>query len=114
MSKSRAKGTSYESSLLPALRTVWPTAERRALQGAKDKGDFSAVGGWVLEAKNCAKLDLAGWLKEAAKEATNAETSWYAVIHKRRGTTDPRQQYVLMNLGTLLAVLEDYEDRAMG
>ncbi len=101
MSKSRAKGTSFESSLLPALRTLWPRAERRALQGSKDKGDFSGTP-WVLEAKNCRRLELAGWMKEAEQECRNAGGAPYAVIHKKRGSTDPMDQYVTLPLSIFL------------
>lgn len=108
MSKSKQKGTSFETSLLPALRYVWPLVERRAQQGANDKGDFYLPGSDLitLEAKNVAKSNIPGWLAEAKQESVNAGTRCAAVIAKRRGVTDPFRQYVHMELGDLLVLCE--------
>lgn len=103
MSRSRQRGTSFETSLLPALRTVWPHAERRALQGAKDKGDFLLPSGlFAIEAKNCSQPKIPEWLREAKAEANNADVPVGVVIAKRRGTTDPMEQFVHMALDDFL------------
>ena len=107
MSKSKQKGTSFETSLLPALRTVYPGAERRALTGNKDKGDFILPGAdFALEAKNQKALDLSGWIREAETEAENLGVPFGVVVHKRRGKTDPMEQYVTMTVGTFLAMMK--------
>lgn len=104
---SKQKGSSFEVSLLPALRSYWPNAERLALQGSRDRGDFSGCGRFVIEAKNEKKVDLAGYLKEAQVEALNAGGAIGVAIIKRRGITDPMRQYVLMDLATLLRIFQE-------
>jgi len=61
-----------------------PYAERRHVRGSRDRGDLSGIPGWVLELKATRELDVAGAVDEAAKEAGNAGTRWYAAILKRR------------------------------
>ena len=106
MSKQRAAGTRFESSLLPLLNQYYPGAERRALQGALDKGDFVLPGNEISiwEAKNCARLDLAGWIREAQVEARNASRQLGVVVHKRVGVRDPAQQYVTLLAGDYIRV----------
>lgn len=109
MSRSKAKGTSFESSVLPAIKGKRPEAERRALQGANDKGDFNIPGEkrFILEAKNHKEMKLAEWLREAEAEAQNAGVPHGVVVHKRRGKTDPREQYVTLKLGSFLDLVYD-------
>jgi hypothetical protein len=102
--RSKQKGTSFESSLLPALKAKRPETERRALEGKNDKGDFYIPGEdrFIVEAKNHKEMGLSGWLKEASVEAANAGVPHGVVFHKKRGTTDPRQQYATMTVGDFL------------
>ncbi len=84
--------------------------DRRAKTGAKDKGDIAGVrlhGGQrlVIEVKDCARLDLAGWTTQAHTEAGNDDALAGVVCHKRRGTTDPGRWYVTMTLDDCLALL---------
>jgi hypothetical protein len=105
MSKQRQAGTSFESSLLPLLRVYMPEAHRLGMQGAKDKGDFYLPDPrFVIEAKNYSSYagKLAGWLHEAHVEAGNADKPFGIVCFKRRGTTDPKRQFVLCELLTFL------------
>ena len=110
MNPSKAKGTAFEVSLLPALREIDPRTERSALKGSLDAGDFTVLNvraqlRIVVSAKNCKQLSLSGWLKEAEKQRLNARAAVAVVIHKKRGTTNPEEQYVTMNLGTLIRLL---------
>lgn len=102
--RSKQKGTSYESSVLPAIQEKRPNAERRVLQGKNDKGDFHIPdeARFVVEAKNCKEMDLSGWIREAEIEAANAGVLFGVVVHKRRGKTDPREQYLTMKFGDFL------------
>lgn len=83
--------------------------DRRVKTGSKDRGD---VGGLrhaghrlVVEIKDCARTDLAGWVTEAHLEANHDDALMGLVIHKRRGTTDPGRFYVAMTVDDLLALL---------
>lgn len=85
--------------------------ERRARNGAFDRGDIGGVRTVmgervVLEVKDYGGRILAGtWLNEARTEAGNDDAPIAAVIAKRRGTTDPARQFVLMELGDLALLL---------
>lgn len=112
MSKQRQKGTSFETSLLPLLKQYYPSASRAPLRGTKDEGDFILDGApFVLEAKNHKEMKLAEWLREAEAEALNAavargsvpgEFPVGVVVAKRRGVTDPAEQYAVLTLGDFL------------
>jgi hypothetical protein len=109
--RSKAKGTSFESSVLPAIKAKQPLAERRALEGVNDKGDFYIPGEerFIVEAKNHKEMKLSEWIREAEIEAKNAGVPHGVVVHKRRGKTDPREQYVTMKFGDFLDLV--YPDK---
>lgn len=97
MSRNKAAGTRWESSIVEYLRDPgWPHAERRAPSGARDRGDIAGLPGVVIEAKACRAVDLAGWLDEATVEQANAAVNVGAVWVKRRGRTNPGAGYVVM------------------
>lgn len=80
-----------------------PLTHRLGLQGVKDKGDFwTPDPRYIIEAKNVAKLNLAGWVGEAEREAVNAGKPHGVVIHKRPRVGIPSLQYVTCTLGTFL------------
>lgn len=90
--------------------------ERRALTGANDRGDITGVrtirgARVVLECKDRARLDLAGWWRETEIEAGNDDASIYAIVHKRHGVGDPGQQWVTMTLDVFTALLEGGPER---
>lgn len=85
MSKSKQKGTRFESQVVAYLKDHgYSLAERRAPNGKLDRGDIGGVRGWTLELKNCKQMTLGPWLKEAGRESDNAGTTRYAVVHKQR------------------------------
>jgi len=105
VNRPKIKGTSWETAIVNFLREAgWPDVERRALNGTKDRGDIAGLRGIVVEAKNAARLDLAGWLTEAEMERINAGADIAAVWAKRKGKTSPGQGYVIMS-GTDFLIL---------
>jgi hypothetical protein len=105
-------GTEFETSVVGYLAAnVDDRIERRARNGAKDRGDASGVRTahghrLVLEAKEYGgRLKAAEWTAEAAVEAGNDDAIAGVVVAKRRGTTDPGKQWVLMTLADLAALL---------
>lgn len=97
MSKSRAKGTAWESKIIDLLRERgWPNAERRALNGANDRGDVAGVVGICIEAKSAQRIELATWVDEAEKERANDRADLGAVWIKRRGKSSAKDGYVVM------------------
>ncbi len=108
MSASKRKGTAWESAIVDYLRGVGAVhAERRALNGAKDRGDVAGIPSVVIEAKSAARVELAAWLDEAEAERDNDGANIGVVWFKRRGKTNPRQGFVLMDGATLVHLLAE-------
>ena len=85
--------------------------ERRRQSGAKDRGDIAGVRTAlgervVVEVKDYGgRVEVGPWLNEAAIEAGNDDAPVGVVVAKRRGTTNPADQIVLMTLGDLAVLL---------
>lgn len=106
----KAAGARFERHIADWLAThIDDRIDRRVKTGSKDRGDLA---GWryagrriVAELKDCARLDLAGWVREAEIERANDDAHVALVIHKRRGTADPGDQYVTLTLRDLVCLL---------
>ena len=111
MGAAKRKGTAFERAIADylAIQLEDDRIDRRPLTGTKDRGDIAGVrlnGHRVtLELKNHNRLNLAGWVDEAQLEAGNDDAILGAVIHKRRGTTNPGEQYVTMRVDDLITLL---------
>lgn len=107
MGIAKARGTAAERAVVEYLRSRgWPYAERRALNGARDRGDVAGVPSTVIEVKNEARVTLADYADETRVEQRNDGARYGAAWFKRRGTTNPGRWYVLLdgeNFTTLLA-----------
>jgi hypothetical protein len=112
----KAAGASFESLVANYLaETIDDRIERRRLSGAKDKGDISGlrVHGQrvVIECKNYGGQLLTGpWLTEAETERVNDQALAAFVVAKKRGTTSPGDQIVLMKLHDLTALLNGHRN----
>lgn len=103
----KAAGTRAETAIANLLRdSGFPYAERRAKTGAKDTGDISGLLGGVVEVKDCAKMSLSGWLKEAKTEQSNAGAWWSAVWHKKTGKGSPADWYVTLDGASFIELLK--------
>lgn len=110
MSKSKAKGTAWETAIVNYLTTTGIPAERVAFAGGSDRGDVR-VGikhrtvTFTIEAKNTQAITLASFIDEATAEAL-ADGSWAGVawVH-RRGKASPGDGYVVMTGRTFSALL---------
>ena len=97
MSKSKARGTAWETEIVNTLRSKWwPNAERRTLSGAADKGDINLHPDVVIEAKDHGTLRFSQWISEAETERVNAGASIGVVWAKRRGKASAGDAYVVM------------------
>lgn len=107
----RNAGTRFEGQVARYLSEALDDdrIERRAKSGQKDRGDIAGVRfrgrRVVIECKDVMKMDLAGWTQEAEVEAGNDDAGFWAVAHKRRGVSDPAEQYVTMPLKVFAAML---------
>lgn len=107
MSRARRLGTTWETAVVDYLREHgFPWAERRALAGAKDKGDIGGlVGGPVIECKNHRAIDLASFVDEANEEARNADAPFGVAVVKRRGRASAGEGYAVMDFATFVDLL---------
>lgn len=120
MTRTRASakqaGATFERSLADWLAAkVDDRIDRRVKTGAKDRGDIGGLrhmgGRIVIEAKNYGGRLMPGpWIGEAEIERGNDDALAGIVIAKRRGTTDPGQQFVLMTVNDLTALLTGNRD----
>jgi hypothetical protein len=102
-------GTRFESSIAEYLRQhLDDRIERRRLSGANDRGDLSGIR--VLGQRVVAELkDYGGrmlpgpWINEVEVERGNDDAGFGVVIVKRRGTTKPGEQFVLMTVDDWVA-----------
>ena len=106
------KGSRWESAIVGFLRDHgFPHAERRAKAGINDKGDITGVTPHlVIEAKDQAKIDLPGFLREAEEEAANANAILPVAWVKARGKGVDKS-YVVMYPGTFILLLKEWLHR---
>lgn len=106
---SRRKGTPHENRVVAYLQEHgFPDAERRALAGAKDRGDVAgvgcALGRVVVEAKNEKRVDLAGYMDEVRVEKKNDGAAIGFAVMPRRNCGIERA-YVVFELADVVALL---------
>lgn len=107
----RAAGGKFERDIADHLAAHHDDrVDRRVKTGAKDRGDIGGVRTFrnkrvVIECKNAARTDLAGWIGEAHLEAGNDDADVGIVIHKRHGNGRPGEQWVTMTVDDLLVLL---------
>lgn len=86
---------------------------RRTLSGSKDRGDIANLrtpnnNRLVAECKDYGgRLQPAQWAKEMEQERINDNALAGIIIAKRRGTTNPGDQWVLTTLDNLINILKD-------
>lgn len=106
----RPAGTRFERVVADYLKLhVSEFVDRRVKTGNKDKGDIANLRAHlqpvIVECKDVARLNLAGWVEEADVERGNDDALAGVVVHKRRGTGDPGDQYVTCTVRDLVALL---------
>jgi len=104
MSKAKQKGTAAETAFVNWLREqseVYVAAERRSLQGAKDKGDVAGIPHTVIEIKSGARLEIPQWLKEldAEIENANALVGYLVIKPKGIGAANVQNWWVIQRVG---------------
>lgn len=116
MTRSRASakkaGSSFERLIADCLSdNVDDRIDRAVKTGALDKGDIAGLrfhGKKVaVEVKNEARVNLAGWAKEAEAERVNLGAIAGITIHKRHGKADPMDQWVTLTVRDLVALMKE-------
>jgi len=109
MSRSKAKGTRFETEVTTYLRQWFPGCERRALRGRLDGGDLAGLP-LTVECKNTRQIDLAGAVDEAEKAAANNGDAFFCAVIKRR-LRPVGKAYAVLPLEVLAAVFCELESR---
>ena len=110
----KAAGARFERLIADGLAAALDDdrIDRRVKTGAKDRGDIAGLrfAGHriVVEAKDCATVSLPQWTREAQLEARNDGALVGIVVAKRRGTTDPLDQWVHMTVRDLVSLFLGY------
>jgi hypothetical protein len=94
-----------------ATRLMDDRIDRRVKRGNQDRGDIGGVRTCrgdrvVIELKDVARVDIPGWLREAEAERGNDDAAIGVVMFKRRGTTNPASQFVVMTAEAFAVLLE--------
>lgn len=112
-------GSAFETLVATYLRLALhdERIERRAKNGAKDRGDISGLvhmgGRIVVECKEYGGQIKAGeWTREAEIERGNDDAVAGIVVAKRRGTTAPGEQWVVMTLADFVSILSGSREGA--
>lgn len=109
MSASKRKGTAWETAVVEFLRSRGAVhAERRALAGARDRGDVAGIPGVVIECKAAKRYELAEWVRELEAETVNAGAEWGFLVVKAPGRPVV-DGYVVMRLDRLPRLLEQLD-----
>lgn len=107
----KTAGTRFERQIADYLaQQVDDRIDRRVKTGAKDRGDIAGLRHHgqrlTVEVKDYGgQLKAAEWTSEAHTEMSNDDAVAGLVIAKRRGTTDPGSQWVLMTVNDLIGIL---------
>jgi hypothetical protein len=115
MSRSKAKGTAFESAVVrwlsSALGAEPGAIHRETLHGSHDEGDVGGIYAHgrrvVMECKNHSRDELPRWLREAEAERGNADALAGVVVSKRRGIGESRmgEQLVSLTLRDFVAIV---------
>ena len=107
----RQAGARFERQIADWLAKVLDDdrVDRRVKTGAKDRGDIGGVRihgqRLMLEAKDTARTDLAGWMAEAETQRGNDDALAGVVVHKRHGKGDIADQWVTMTMREFVALI---------
>lgn len=108
----KAAGAKFERMIADGLAEalVDTRIDRKVKTGSKDRGDIANVRHGehriVIECKDRGgQFFAAEWVAEAEAERINDDALAGIVIAKRKGVTDPMQQWVVMTVSELVALL---------
>lgn len=114
MSSQKQRGSSWERAIVDYLRSFgFAYVERRIAGSVKDRGDIAGLPGIVIEAKSCARIDLATFVDEAVLEGVN-DKAWLAVTWiKRRGKSSAGDGYVVLTGRQFIEILREVANGAI-
>lgn len=107
----KAAGSTFERQMADVLaKHVDDRIDRKVKTGSADKGDIANLRAHNLkvtvECKDYGgQIKAAEWAAEATVERENDKGLAWVIVAKRKGTTDPLKQWVLMTMGELIALI---------
>lgn len=111
MSKQRAKGTKFETAIIPWLKVIWPNVVRT---GSRDygAGDYENTEDIIIEAKCRKDLRLAEWMKQVhnAVDRNRDKGARYGIVVHKRKFFGPQGAYVTVALEDFISILAKYRD----
>lgn len=99
----KAKGSAFERLVRDYLAQAIP-CERIPAGATLDRGDLWTAS-CAIQCKSHRTLSLGSWMRDTLQQQTNAAKPLHALVIKRKGTTDPAQQLVVMTLEQLRSIL---------
>jgi hypothetical protein len=101
----KAKGSAFERLVCDYLAQHLP-CERIPAGATLDRGDL-----WTphaaIQCKNHRTLSLGAWIAQTLEQQQNAGKRLHALVVKRKGTTDPAEQFVVMTLDQFRSLLSE-------
>jgi hypothetical protein len=92
----KVKGAAFERLIADYLAERIP-CERIPAGATLDRGDLWTEAA-TIQCKNHRTLSLGAWLRDAIEQQQNAGKRLHALVVKRKGTTAPAEQFVVMSL----------------
>jgi len=92
----KRKGSAFERLIADYLAERIP-CERLPAGATLDRGDLWTSAA-AIQCKNRRALSLGAWLRDAIEQQQNAGKRLHALVVKRKGVTDPAEQFVVMTL----------------
>jgi hypothetical protein len=92
VNRAKDKGTWAESAVAYFLQVNgWPSAERRALKGNKDRGDIAGTPGLCWEVKyTSGRMDVRAWVSQLQTETVNSGADLGVLVIKPPGIGETR------------------------
>lgn len=107
----KIKGSAFERLIVTFLRACGFLADRTRAGWADDRGDVHGIshpelGPYTIECKNHKTMALSTWITELDREIAANGGTLGAVVHKKKGSGDPGDQYATMPMWMLVTLLE--------
>jgi hypothetical protein len=110
---SRRKGNAWEVALVAWLnrRGYAAITSRNARGGTQGGVDIITDLPVAVEAKSCARIELAAWVDQAVAQADDSAPG--AVFVKRKGKADPGEGYVVMRADDFVTLVGDLSTKPL-
>jgi hypothetical protein len=114
VNRSKRVGTAAEGLVVGIQQaTYWPYAERRQLNGGKDRGDTTGHPGLVFEVKAGRTYCYPEWLRETEVERINGKADFGVLACKPRGVNRAPVFHALMESGSFTRLIKQAKDHAL-